>query len=82
VGRLVLVVDAVAERKRESQAGLSFFNFDAPFPNHIFRIVIPDAVLERIDSRILLSEWVSIRGIPQIGLRDIPEIVCSDASQL
>ena len=82
VGQLVTIEDAVAQISREPQSGFTYLNFGAAYPNQIFRVVIPQAVERLMEASIFRTERMRVRGIPQLGLSGIPEIVCSEPSQL
>jgi hypothetical protein len=82
VGRQVIVEDTIVEVSREAQSRLTYLNFGAPFPNHIFRAIVPDRVRRELATSVLASPWVRIRGVPQRGPGDIPEILCSEASHV
>jgi hypothetical protein len=82
VGQYIVVEDVVAQISREPQAGFMFLNFGAEFPNQVFRAIIPLAVERYITGPALPGTRVRLRGAAQIGPTGVPEIVCSDPSQL
>lgn len=82
VGQAVVVEDAVAQVSREPESGFTYINFGGAFPNHVFRVVIPESVRARIAPAVLGAERLRVHGTPRLGPRDIPEILCSDPSQL
>lgn len=82
IGKSVTVADSVAEKVREAQSGLTFLNFGAPFPDHVFRAVIPDSVASRLDASLLEATMVRIAGMVRAGPGGIPEILCETPAQV
>jgi hypothetical protein len=82
LGLYVTIEDTVIQVTRDVEAGFTYMNFGGASPDHIFRVVLPDALRARIDSAVLGAERVRVRGVPRLGPGDIPEIVCSVPEQL
>lgn len=82
VGNRITIEDEVAEIAREPQSGFTYVNFGRPFPNHVFRAIIPDSVSSRLSLATLSAQFVRVTGIPMLSSSGIPEILCSDPTQV
>jgi hypothetical protein len=82
LAQLVVVEDEVAQISRGPELGFTCLTFGGSFPNHIFRVVIPGCVENRVERSVLASAWVRVRAVPQHGSGGVPEMVCSDAAQI
>jgi hypothetical protein len=82
VGQLVNVEDTVVQVSREPQSGFTYINFGGDYPYHNFRVVVPQAVERLILASVFSSRQLRVRGVPQLGPSGIPEIICSDPTQV
>lgn len=82
IGRAVTIEDTVAQVSHEPQSGFTYLNFGGVFPDHVFRVIIPDAIRTRLAPSILTSARVRVSGTPRLDVRGIPEVVCLDPMQL
>lgn len=82
IGQVLVVEDTVVQVSREPQSGFIYLNFGAEFPKQVFRAVIPMAVEQYLVGPVLQPGKVRVRGLAQLGPAGLPEILCSDPSQL
>ena len=82
VGRTVVVEDSVAEVRWEEQSAVTYLNFGAAFPQHVFRAIVPDDVRVQLPTALFSSPRVRVQGTVRLGPKAVPEIACTELSQL
>jgi len=82
VGKTVVIEDAVAEVRWEEQSAVTYLNFGAAFPHHVLRAIVPDDVRIQLPTGLFSSPRVRVQGTVRLGPKAIPEVLCSEVSQL
>lgn len=82
VGEVVTVQGSPFQITSEPQSGFGYLNFGGKFPGQTFTAVIPLRLASALDTKVWAGWHVRITGTVQLDAKGIPQIVCSEASQV